>query len=215
MSESKKELPKNDKPTPVRAPPSSGEVTKLLLKWNEGDEAAFERLTAIVDGELRRRAHQYLRRERDGHTIQTTALVDDVWMRLIGDDKVDWQGRAHFYAIAANVMQRVLVDEWRRRDAQKRGGNVEMDSLDDSVGITVPLDLNFMALDEALEWLKQRSPRKHQVVVLKFFAGMTNEEIAVVLKITLAAVKSDWESAKLLLFGRLARQEAANEWRSV
>ncbi len=188
-----------------------GEVTQLLLKWNEGDEDAFEQLAAIVDGELRRRAHHYLCRERQGHTIQTTALVDDVWMRLIGDYKVDWQSRAHFYAIAANLMRRVLVEEWRKQHAQKRGGNAEMDSLDDSVQITIPFDLNFMALDEALDWLKQRSPRKNQVVVLKFFGGMTIEEIAFVLKITPAAVKSDWESAKLLLLGRLTRMEACDE----
>ncbi|MGH9800646.1 MAG: sigma-70 family RNA polymerase sigma factor [Blastocatellia bacterium] len=192
-----------------------GEVTQLLLKWKDGDAEAFDQLTAIVDGELRRRAHQYLRREREGHTIQTTALVDDVWMRLGGGKDVNWQNRAHFYAIAADVMRRILIEEARKRNSQKRGGGLTLALFEEPMSVTVELDLDLLALNEALEWLKQRSERKYQVVVLKFFAGMTIEEIAAVLKITPAAVKNDWETAKLLLFGQLNRKGVLNGSRAI
>jgi len=162
----------------------------------------------IVDGELRRRAHQYLRRERDGHTMQTTALVDDVWMRLVDAAQVDWQDRAHFYAVAADVMRRILVEEARRRDSLKRGGGWTRASFEEPMVITVELDLDLLALDEALEWLKQRAARKHRVVVLRFFGGLTTEETAAVLDVPADAVKSDWETAKRWLFRRLSGEEA-------
>ncbi len=192
-------------PTPEKDTP--GEVTRLLLKWRSGDGEAFDQLIPIVDGEMRRRAHQYLRRERDGHTMQTTALVDDVWMRLIDAAQVDWRDRAHFYAVAADVMRRILVDEARRRDSLKRGGGWTRASFEEPMAVTVELDLDLLALDEALEWLKQRSPRKHRVVVLRFFGGLTSEEIAAVLDIPADAVKSDWETAKRWLFRRLSGED--------
>jgi RNA polymerase sigma factor (TIGR02999 family) len=187
-----------------------GEVTRLLLQWRSGDEAALQQLIPIVDGELRRRAHQYLRRERDVHLMQTTALVDDVWMRLVNAAEVDWQDRAHFYAIAAEVMRRILVDEARRRDTRKRGGGWTRAPLEEPMMLTVEIDLDLLALDEALEWLKQRAPRKHQVVVLRFFGGLTFEDIAHVLEIPVATAKSDWETAKRWLFRRLSGEETGN-----
>jgi len=200
-------------PTPEKDTP--GEVTRLLLKWRSGDEEAFDQLITIVDGELRRWAHQYLRRERDGHTMQTTALVDDVWMRLVDAAQVDWRDRAHFYAVAADVMRRILVDEARKRDSLKRGGGWTRASFEEPLAVTVELDLDLLALDEALEWLKQRSARKHRVVVLRFFGGLTIEEIAAVLDIPADAVKSDWETAKRWLFRRLSGEEAGNGSRAV
>lgn len=210
MLAQEKDSSEREDPLPEQETHRPGNVTQLLLKWKEGDANAFDRLTAIVDGELRRRAHHYLRREREAHTIQTTALVDDVWMRLGGAGDVDWQNRTHFYAIAAEVMRRILIEEARKRDSLKRGGGLTRASLEEPMTITVELDLNLLALDEALEWLKERSARKYQVVVLRFFVGMKIEEIAAVLKITSAAVRSDWESAKLLLFGQLNRKGNIN-----
>jgi RNA polymerase sigma factor (TIGR02999 family) len=195
-------------PTPEKDAP--GEVTRLLLKWRSGDEEAFDQLIPIVDVELRRRAHQYLRRERDGHLLQTTALVDDVWMRLVDAAQVDWQDRAHFYAVTADVMRRILVDEARRRDSLKRGGGWTRASFAEPIAITVELDLDLLALDEALEWLRQRSERKHRVVVLRFFGGLTIEETAVVLDVGADAVKNDWDTAKRWLFRKLSGEETGD-----
>ncbi len=190
-------MPTQEKKTP-------GEVTQLLLKWRSGDGDAFNQLMPLVHDELRRRAHQFLRRERAGHTMQTTALVDEAYMRLVDADQVDWRDRAHFYAIAAEVMRRILVDEARKRDRQKRGGGWTLASLEEPMAITVEMDIDLLALDEALEWLKQRSPRKHRVVVLRFFGGLTIKETAAVLDVSTDTVKSDWETAKLWLFHKLS-----------
>ncbi|MBI1762167.1 MAG: sigma-70 family RNA polymerase sigma factor [Acidobacteria bacterium] len=211
MSTQENDAPERKEFVPEQENQQPGEVTRLLLKWQAGDTEAFNQLTAIVGGELRRRAHHYLRRERAGHTLQTTALVDDVWLRLGGGkEDLHWQNRAHFYAIAADVMRRILVEAARRRKSQKRGGGLTQTPLEEGLTVTVELDLDLLALDEALAWLKQRSERKYQVVVLRFFAGLTNEEIAAVLKISPLAVRSDWETAKRWLFGRLNGKEAVN-----
>ncbi len=211
MPAQENDMPLQDEPSPGQLP---GDVTQLLLKWRSGDEEAFNRLIPIVDRELRRRAHRFLSRERAGHMIQTTALVDDVWMRLAPAAQVDWRNRAHFYAIAAQLMQRILVGEARRRDAKKRDCGWTRASFEEPMAITVELDLDLLALDEALEWLKQRSERKHRVVVMRFFGGLTIEETAAVLDISASAVKSDWETAKLWLFRRLS-EEAGDGSRAI
>lgn len=198
--------------TPVLAQQNRqpGEVTRLLLKWKNGETDAFDELVAIVNGELRRRAHQYLRREHEGNLIQTTALVDDVWMRLGGGNEVDWQDRAHFYAIAAQEMRRILVDEARKRNSQKRGGGWTRVSLTEPLVITVELDLDLVALDEALTWLKHYSLRQYQVVLLRFFGGLTIEEVAVVLNVSGDTVKSDWDRAQRWLFRQLNGEESGH-----
>jgi len=192
---------------PVQEKDTPGEVTRLLLKWRSGDEDAFDQLMRIVDGELRRRAHQYLRHERDGLMMQTTALIDDVWVRLAPAAQVDWQDRVHFYAVAAEMMRRILVDEARKRNSQKRGGGWTRVSFEESTAMTVELDLDLLALDEALEWLKQRSPRMSRVVVLRFFGGLTIKETAGVLNISAEMVRGDWERAKLWLSRKLSGEE--------
>jgi RNA polymerase sigma factor (TIGR02999 family) len=199
-------MPIQEDDMPLQEAPLPGDVTQLLMKWRSGDEEAFNRLIPIVDAELRRRAHHYLRRERADHMIQTTALIDDVWMRLSPACKVDWQDRAHFYAVAAHVMREILVDEARRRGAKKRDCGWTRASFEEPMAITVELDLDLLALNEALEWLKSLSERKFWVVVLRFFGGFTIKEVAAVLGISVDAVKNDWETAKLWLFRRLSEE---------
>ncbi|MCI0391643.1 MAG: ECF-type sigma factor [Acidobacteria bacterium] len=215
MPTQEKDMPRQEEATPGRAKDELGEVTRLLVRWRIGDEDALNQLIPIVDGELRRRAHQYLRRERPGHMMQTTALVDDVWMRLARAGQVDWQDRAHFYAVAAEAMRRILVDEARKHDSQKRGGRWTRALFEEQMVTTVELDLDLLALDEALEWLKQRSARKHRVVVLRFYGGLTIRETAVVLDVSADTVKNDWETAKLWLFRKLSGEEASDGSRAI
>ena len=184
--------------------PSPGAVTELLRAWSDGDEGALERLTPLVEAELRRLARTYMRRERRGHTLQTTALVNEAFLRLIDARSVGWQDRAHFIGIAARLMRRVLVDHARARAYRKRGGGVQRVTLDERlIGSAEPAWLNLIALDRALEGLAAVDARKSRVIELRFFGGLSVEETAEVLHVSPDTVKRDWRLAKLWLLREL------------
>jgi len=175
-------------------------VSTLLRQWSGGDENAREELVPIVYQELRRLAHYHLRRERDGHTLQTTALVHEVYLRLCGSDELQWEDRAHFFSVAARMMRRILVDYSRRRGAEKRGGAGTRLPLEDVIALSGDERFDLLALDEALEKLAEFDARKCQVVEMRFFAGLKAKEIATALKTTEATVRRDWNIAKAWLF---------------
>jgi len=178
-------------------------VSRLLADWAGGDSAARERLVPIIYEELRRLAHHYMRAERDGHTLQTTALVNEVYLRLAGIDGLRWRDRAHFFAMAATLMRRVLVDYARQRGRDKRGGgDVLVTSLDENA-IATERAVDVVALDEALERLAAVDPQQSRVVELRFFAGLSVKETAEALGISPATVKRDWATAKLWLYNEL------------
>ena len=183
----------------------SAEVTGLLKAWSTGDEAALERLAAVVYQELRRMARQYMRNERPGNTLQTTALVNEVYLRLVDVKNVDWQHRAQFFAISAQMMRRVLVDAARTRGSRKRGGGVVKVNIDETAVMTPQPDASIMALDEALEAFSRVAPRQAKVVELRYFGGLSEEEIAEVLKISPRTIRRDWDFAKAWLMRELNR----------
>ncbi len=176
------------------------QVTSLLRQWSGGDPDALEDLVPIVYKDLRRLAHYHLRTERDGHTLQTTAVVHEVYLRLCSQDQPKWEDRAHFFAVAARMMRRILVDYSRRHGAEKRGADVLHVSLDDALSIPVPEQLDLIGLDGALDQLALFDARKCQVVEMRFFGGLAAKEIAAVLKTTEATVRRDWVIAKAWLF---------------
>jgi RNA polymerase sigma factor (TIGR02999 family) len=172
--------------------PGPAPVTVLLKSWRQGDSSALDRVAEIVDRELRRLAGCYLRRERPGHTLQPTALVNEAFIRLMGQaDRVDWESRSHFIAIAARHMRQILVDHARRHRAGKRGAGVTMISLDDAPASTPPPSTDLLALDEALEQLAAVDPRKARAMELKFFGGLEMAEIASVLNLSIKTVEKD------------------------
>jgi RNA polymerase sigma factor (TIGR02999 family) len=177
-------------------------ISQLLTEWANRDSAARERLVPIVYDELRRLAHHYMRGERPGHTLQTTALVNEVYLRLAGVDALRWQDRAHFFAMAATLMRRVLVDHARQRGREKRGAGIQVTSLADNAIAPQP-SVDIVALDDVLERLAAVDPQQGRVVELRFFAGLSVEETAEVLGISPATVKRDWATAKLWLYTRL------------
>jgi RNA polymerase sigma factor (TIGR02999 family) len=179
-------------------------ISQLLADWANRDPAARERLVAIVYEELRRLAHHYMRGERIGHTLQTTALVNEVYLRLAGIDALQWRDRAHFFAMAATLMRRVLVDYARQRGREKRGAGVSVTSLDENAVAPKPA-VDVVALDEALGRLAAVDPQQARVVELRFFAGLTVEETAEALGISPATVKRDWATARLWLYNELGR----------
>ena len=187
-------------PDPDDASPER--ISKLLADWANRDPAARERLVPIVYEELRRLAHHYMRGERSGHTLQTTALVNEVYLRLAGIDALRWRDRAHFFAMAATLMRRVLVDYARQRGREKRGAGVTVTSLDENAVAPQPA-VDIVALDEALERLAAVDPQQGRVVELRFFAGLSVEETAEALGISPATVKRDWATAKLWLYNEL------------
>lgn len=181
-------------------------MTALLHAWGQGDEAALERLIPLVHGELRRIARRCMAGERVGHSLQATALVNEAYLRLVDQDRVDWKGRAHFFGIAAQAMRRILVDHARKRRAEKRGrGEVDL-SFDDSIQASDERPVSLVALDDALKDLKGLDRRQHRIVELKYFGGLTIEEIAAVMEISPATVKREWATAKLWLARELARR---------
>ena len=186
--------------------PAVGDVSKLLRAWSEGDRSALERLTPIVYDELHRLARRYMRRERPGQTLQTTALVNEAYMRLVDYKRMQWQDRAHFFAVSAQLMRRILVERARRRNL-KRGGGAPHVSLEDAavVGGNRAADPggNLVALDDALNALALLDPRKVQVVEMRFFGGLTLEETAEVLKVSPVTVRRDLRTAKAWLFREL------------
>jgi RNA polymerase sigma-70 factor, ECF subfamily len=178
---------------------SKVEVTQLLRAWGEGDGKALERLTPLVENELHRLAHKYMSREKPGHTLQTTALVNEAYLRLVDIHDLSWQNRAHFFAISARMMRRILTDFARSRNYQKRGAGAVQVSLDEVLVVTPEKDADIMALDEALTQFAVLYPRQSQVVELRFFGGLEVNETAEVLKISAETVKRDWRFAKVWL----------------
>jgi len=184
----------------------SGDVTELLRAWRDGDEQALAELLPLVESELRRLARSYMSRERQDHTLQTTALVNEAYVRLTDASRLPWQSRAHFFGIAARLMRRVLVDYARARGYQKRGGGIDHVSLDDAVAVTPPPDFDVVALDRALEKLMVVDERKSRVIELRFFGGLSVDETAEVLGVSPDTVKRDWRMAKLWLLRELASE---------
>ena len=185
------------------ADPERQRIAQVLADWANRDPAARDRLVPIVYDELRRLAHRYMRNERKGHTLQTTALVNELYLRLAGIDALEWRDRAHFFAMAATLMRRVLVDYARQRGRDKRGGGLSVTSLDDNVIAPQPA-VDVVALDEALDRLATADPQQSRVVELRFFAGLSVEETAESLGISPATVKRDWATAKLWLYNELS-----------
>lgn len=176
----------------------------MLQAWAAGDQAALERLVPLVYGELRRIAHRYMRREDPGHTLRTTALVNEAYLRLIDVDHVEWQDRAHFFAVSAQMMRRILVDAARARGREKRGGGSPVLNLSDSVEALIARGPKLMALDDALNSLAKLDTRKAMVVEMRFFGGLSAEETASVLGISAQTVLCDWTLARAWLKRELA-----------
>ena len=177
--------------------------TELLLAWSGGDQQAFDLLVPMVHEELRRLARGYMARERAGHTLQPSALVNEAYVRLIELKRMRWQNRAHFYAMSARVMRRILVDHARARDNKKRGGGLAKVSLHEALLVSVDQGQDLVALDAALSALEAEHPRKAEVVELRFFGGLSLEETAEALHISIDTVKRDWRFAKLWLLSQL------------
>ena len=180
-------------------------ITKLLLAWNGGDQAALDRLMPLVHDELRRLAHRYMRGERSGHPLQTTALVNEAYVRLVDSSCVRWQNRAHFFAVSAQLMRRVLVDVARARQKRKRGGGAVQVSFDEALAVAEGPDLDVIALDDALRALAAFDERKSKVVELRYFGGLSVEETAEALGVSAVTVMRDWSVAKVWLLRELER----------
>jgi len=183
-----------------------GTVTRLLVDWQAGDDRAFEQLMSLIYGELRRLAGRYLDRERDGHTFETHDLIHEAFLRLI-DQRVDWQSRAHFFAVAAQSMRRILVDHARRRAALRHGGDVRRLALDEVADLAVHRHEELIALDEALSELAREEETLARVVDLHFFGGFEHDEIAALLGVSNPTVRRRWRLAKAWLYRRLAGSE--------
>ena len=179
------------------------DVTELLLEWNAGNKAALDRLIPIVSEELHKLAAIYMRDEGSNKTLQPTALVNEVYLKLIDRQRVDWQNRSHFFGFAATTMRRILVDRARARRADKRGGDLARVTLEDAAKLTTGPDIDLLDLDRALGHLETLDPRLVQVVELRFFAGLSIQEAAEVLDIGVATVNRDWRTAKAFLLSRL------------
>jgi RNA polymerase sigma-70 factor, ECF subfamily len=191
----------------TRPAPEVFETTRLLKAWSEGDETALERLVPLVDAEMRRLARHYLRQERPGHILQTTALVNEAWIRLINWPDASWENRAHFIGLAAQLMRRVLVDEARRRQAQRYGGNAVQVSLANAEGIAHEKNADLVALDDALNELATFDERQSRIVELRFFGGLSLEETAEALNISPRTVQREWSLAQAWLYRELRRGE--------
>lgn len=182
----------------------TSEVTKLLLDWSNGDQAALEKLIPLVYKELRRLAHQHLRKEPAGHTLQTTDLVHEAYLKLVNQRRVRWQNRAHFFGISAQIMRRILVDQARFRNRIKRGGGLHLISLDEAMAVPEEPLFDITAFDEALTQLAAVDPRKARIVELRFFGGLSVPETAEFLKISEVTVMRDWKMAKAWLHKTLS-----------
>jgi RNA polymerase sigma factor (TIGR02999 family) len=187
------------------------EVTGLLLAWSEGDQDALGTLLPRVYDELRRLASIYLRRERSGHTLDTGALVNEAYLRLVDQDRVAWQNRAQFFGVAAQMMRRVLVDHARRHLYAKRGGGAPRFSLDEALTLAPERAPELVALDEALEELEKLAPRNARIVELRFFGGLSGEEIAEVLDVSVPTITRGWRMARAWLYRRLGGNGAHGE----
>jgi RNA polymerase sigma factor (TIGR02999 family) len=183
----------------------SSPVTELLVRWRGGDCEALDALMPLVYQELRRIAHHYLQNERSGHTLQGTALVNEAYVRMVAQDFPAWQNRAHFFAVAAQLMRQILVDYARSHRAAKRGGSVCRLTLDEAEEQAQPIDVDVIALDEALKTLAEMDPQQSRVVELKFFAGLSIEDTSEVLGISSSTVKRAWITARAWLYRELDR----------
>src|SRR5687768_6536776 len=184
-------------------PRQEHEITQLLAAWRDGNQAALDELYPLVYDELHRLARRYMSRERKGHTLQTTALINEAYVRLVDQRNVHWANRSHFFAISAQIMRRILIDHARRHAYAKRGGGAQQVSLDEAAIVTRALGSDLLRLDEALKSLAEKDPRRSQVVELRYFGGLNNDEIAGVLKISKNTVIRDWNMARAWLYGQL------------
>jgi RNA polymerase sigma-70 factor, ECF subfamily len=187
--------------------PPSSEITKLLVSWRDGDQTALERLVPLVEKELHLIAHRYMQREAPGHTLQTTALVNEAFLKLAGQNRTHWQNREQFFGIAARIMRRILINHARDQDRLKRGGGAIRVSLAGADVMTNDDGVEMLALDAALNKLEKVYPRKCQVVELRFFGGLSVEETAEVLKVSVPTVRRDWNMAKAWLLRELTDGE--------
>jgi RNA polymerase sigma factor (TIGR02999 family) len=181
----------------------AGKVSILLALWSDGDEAARDELIPLVYGELHKLAAHYMGKERKGNSLQATALVNEAYLRLVNQNEVRWQNRAHFFALASFVMRRILVDHARRRNFGKRGGGAQHVTLDEALMVSRQKAPEIIAVDEALTRLAEIDPRRSQVVELRYFGGMSNEEIAEVLEVSPITVRRDWTTARAWLYRAL------------
>jgi RNA polymerase sigma factor (TIGR02999 family) len=182
----------------------SAEVTGLLVAWSDGDQAALEKLMPLVYAELHRLARRYMRREHAGHTLQTSALVNEAYLRLIDARGVHWQNRTHFFAVSAQIMRRILVDFARAKQNLKRGAGARQVTLDEALIVSSEIGSDLLALDEALEILAMLNPRQSRVVELRYFGGLNEEEVAEVLKVSPRTVRHDWSLARAWLYRELS-----------
>jgi len=181
------------------------QVTALLKKWGEGDETALEQLMPLVHDELHRLAHQHMRREEPGHILQTSALINEAYLRLVDQPQIRWENRNHFFGIAARLMRRILVDDARKRNAAKRGGSLIQAPLDEAITVADEQSANVAALDDALKILETIDARQGQIVELRFFGGLSIEETASVLRVSPGTVMRDWTFARAWLRNEMTR----------
>jgi RNA polymerase sigma factor (TIGR02999 family) len=179
------------------------QVTQLLIDWSNGNQSALDRLMPLVDQELHRLAHHYMRRENAGHTLQTTALVNEAYLKLIDQKHVHWKNRSHFFVLSAQLMRRILVDHARSRQYAKRGGGAQRISFDEALAVCSERGADLVALDDALNLLSSIDPRKGKVVELRFFGGLSVEETAEALEISAVTVMREWSMAKAWLYNSL------------
>jgi RNA polymerase sigma factor (TIGR02999 family) len=181
------------------------ELTQLLIDWSKGDRAALNKLMPLIEAELRRLAHRYMTRERAGHTLQTTALVNEAFLRLVNRKNLQWQNRAHFFGIAAQLMRTILVDHARSHASAKRGGGARKLELDEALVVSQQKASEVIALDDALKQLALLDSQQSRIVELRFFGGLTVEEAAEVLQVSPATIKREWSTAKAWLYHELAK----------
>jgi RNA polymerase sigma factor (TIGR02999 family) len=193
----------------LRRTPKQHEITQLLAEWTDGNQSALDELYPLVYDELHRLARRYMSRERKDHTLQTTALINEAYVRLVDQKNVHWANRSHFFAISAQIMRRILIDHARRHAYAKRGGGAQQVSLDEAAAVTRGIGSEMIRLDEALKTLAEMDPRRSQVVELRYFGGLNNEEIAGVLHVSENTVTRDWNMARAWLYQQLI-ESAAN-----
>jgi RNA polymerase sigma factor (TIGR02999 family) len=185
---------------------SPKDLTQLLVDWGKGDTKALDGLMPLVYDELHRIASRYLRRERQGHTLQATALINEAYLRIVDQNRVNWQSRAHFFGVAAQMMRRILVDHARSHLYAKRGGGAQKLALDEAIATPQERDLDLVALDDALTTLAEIDPQQGRIIELRYFGGLTIEETAEALSISPATVKRDWTMAKAWLYGEISNR---------
>ena len=192
----------------MKPPPKQHEITQLLVEWSDGNQSALDELYPLVYDELHRLARRYMSRERKGHTLQTTALINEAYVRLVDQRNVHWANRSHFFAISAQIMRRILIDHARRHGYAKRGGGAQQVSLDEAATVTSGIGSELINLDDALKTLAEMDPRRSQVVELRYFGGLNNEEIAGVLNVSENTVTRDWNMARAWLYKQLSESSA-------